>query len=106
MDEDGSIGQWETQRGGFGFRELMLDGDERHAQFLCEFTMSREVELVFPKNLFVDQGLKQVVDVIAAQVRVAIGRKHLIDVALSGGNELENGNIKGAATEIIDRHAA
>src|SRR5580704_3150329 len=106
MDEDGSIGQWETQRGRFGFRELMLDSDERLAQFLCEFAVRREVELVFPKNLFVDEGLEQVVDVVAAEVRVAIRREDLIDVAFGGGDELENGDVKGAAAEIIDRYAA
>ena len=64
----------------------MLDGDECFAQFLREFTVRREVDLVFLKNLFVDKGLKQVVDVVAAEVRVSVGGKHLVDVAFGGGD--------------------
>src|SRR5437879_12332939 len=33
---------------------------------------------------------------------VAIGGENLIDVAIAGGNELENGDIEGAAAEIVD----
>src|SRR5690348_14507920 len=33
---------------------------------------------------------------------VAVGRENLIDVAVAGGNELENGDIESAAAEIVD----
>ena len=68
--------------------------------------MGREVDLVLLKNLLVDEGLEQIVDVVAAEVRVAVGRKHLIDVAFGGGDQLENGNIERAAAEIVDGDAA
>ena len=52
------------------------------------------------------EGLQQIVDVVAAEVRVAVGREDLIDVAFAGGNELENGNIERAAAEIVNGDAA
>src|SRR5580704_5608076 len=68
--------------------------------------MRREVQFIFLKNAFMDEGLKQVVDVIAAEVGVAIGREDLIDIAFGGGDEFENGDIKRAAAEIVDGYAA
>ncbi len=35
-------------------------------------------------------------------MRVAVGGKHLEDIAVSRGNELEHGNVKRAAAEIVD----
>jgi len=54
------------------------------------------------KDQFVDKCLEQIVDVVATEVRVAIGRKNLEDIAVSGGDKLENGNIEGPAAEIVD----
>src|SRR5271167_1989226 len=84
----------------------MLDRDERFAKLLREFTVRGEIDFVFLENLFVDECLQKVVDVVAAEVRVAIGREDLIDVAFGGGNEFENGNVERAAAEIVYRYAA
>ncbi len=55
---------------------------------------------------FVDESLKQIVDVVAAEVRVAIGGKNLEDIAVGRGNELEDRNVKGTAAEIVDGYFA
>src|SRR5207249_9152730 len=44
----------------------------------------------------------KIVNIVAAEMGVAIGGENLIDVAIAGGNELENGDVKGATTEIVD----
>jgi len=44
-----------------------------------------------------NKGLEQIVDVVAAKVRVAVGGEHLINVALGRGDEFQDGNIKRAA---------
>ena len=84
----------------------MLDLNQRLAEFLRQFAMRREVNLVVLQNLLVDKGLQQIVDVVAAQVRIAVRGKHLIDVAFARGNQLEDGNIKGAAAQIVNGHLA
>src|SRR5271165_3286182 len=84
----------------------MLDGDESLAQLLREFGVRREVELVFLKNAFVDEGLEDVVDVVAAEVRVAVCGEDLVDIAFGGGNEFENGDVEGAAAEIVNGNFA
>jgi len=50
----------------------------------------------------VDESLEQIVDVVAAEVRVTVGRENLEDITIGLWNELENGDVKGAATEIVD----
>ena len=84
----------------------MLHGDERFAKLLRELGMGREIDAVLLKNFFVNKRLQQIVDVVAAEMRVAIGGKHLIDVAFAGGDQLQNGNVERAAAEIVDRDAA
>ena len=106
VNVDVAIRQRETQRGGVSFRKLMLDRDQCLAQFLREFAVRREVDFVRLKDLFVDEGLQQVVDVVAAEVRVAVGRENLINVAFGGGNEFQDGDVERAAAEIINGDAA
>ena len=106
VDEHGAVGQRETQRGSVGLRKLMLQGDEGLAQFLGEFGVRRKVDLIFLKNLLVDKRLQEVVDVVPAEMGVTVRREHLIDVAFSGGDEFEDGNVECAATEIVDGDAA
>src|SRR5579864_8732540 len=84
----------------------MLDGNQLLAQLLCQFRMWGKIDAMLLENPFVNEGLQQVVDVVAAQVRVAVGRKHLIDVAFAGGDEFEHGNVEGAAAEIVNGHVA
>src|SRR2546427_4181948 len=53
-----------------------------------------------------DAALENIVNVVAAEMRVAVGGEHLVDVALAGGNQFEDGDVKGAAAEIIHGDAA
>ena len=53
-------------------------------------------------NFLARHGLQRVVDIVAAEVRVAVGREHLIDVAVAGRNQFQNRNVKCAAAEIVD----
>src|SRR6266849_3508442 len=80
----------------------MLQLDEFFAKFLREFAVGRKVNFIVLENLFVDESLQQIVNVVAAEVRVAVGGKNLEDVAFGGGNQFEDGNVKGAAAEIVD----
>src|SRR6267142_713483 len=80
----------------------MLQAEQGFAQFLREFAMRRKVNFFVLKNELVNKSLEQIINVVAAEVRVAVGGEHLIDVAGAGGDELEDGNIKRAAAEIVD----
>ena len=106
MRKDFSVRQGKVEYRGLGFRKPMLHFDESLAEFLRQFTVRRKIDAVVPENLLVDKGLEQIVDVVAPEVGVAVGREYLIDVALAGGDELQDGNVKRAAAEIVDRDAA
>src|SRR5207302_18424 len=80
----------------------MLHVDQRFAKLLREFAMRRKIDFIVLEYQFVDKGLQKIVNVVAAEMGVAIGGENLIDVAIAGGNELENGDIEGAAAEIVD----
>src|SRR5467141_1995055 len=83
----------------------MLQADQGFAEFLCELAMGRKIDFILPQDEIVDKSLQKIVDIVAAEVRVAVGGEHLIDVAIAGGDELQDGNIKCAAAEIVDGHA-
>ncbi len=101
-----AIRQRETKSGRFGFGKAVLHVDERFAQLLREFAVRREVDFIVLKNQFVDESLQKIVDVVATEVRVAVGGKNLEDIAFGRGNELEDGNVEGAAAEIVDGYSA
>src|SRR5205823_13712530 len=61
-----------------------------------------KINLVVLENFFVNECLQQIVDVVAAEVRVAVRRKHLINVAVARGDQLQHGNVERAAAEIIN----
>src|SRR5882762_10176746 len=84
----------------------MLHVNQRFAKLLREFAVGREINFIMLENQFVDKNLQKIVDIVAAEMRVAVGRENLIDVAVAGGNELENGNIECAAAEIVDGNFA
>src|SRR6202158_6456224 len=84
----------------------MFDTNQRLAQLLRNPAVRRKVDLVILQNSFVRKSLKQVVDVIAAKMRVAIGGKNLVDVTLGCGNQFQYGNVKGAAAQIVYRDYA
>src|SRR6267154_273503 len=79
----------------------MLYVDQRFAKLLSKLAVRREINFVVLENQFVGKGLQKIVDVVATQVGVAVGGENLIDVAVAGGNEFENGDIEGAAAEIV-----
>ena len=80
----------------------MLDVNERFAKLLGNFSVRRKIDFGLLKDQFVDKGLEQIVNVVAAEMRVAVGRKNLEDVAIGGGDEFEDGNIESAAAEIVN----
>src|SRR5258707_5820935 len=84
----------------------MLHGDERLAKFLGDFGMRREIDLVVLKDPLIHEGLEQIVDIIAAEVRIAVGGENLKDVAFPGGDQFQNGNVESAAAEVVDGDAA
>ena len=65
--------------------------------------MRGKINFIVLENQFVDKSLQKIIDVIATEMGVAVGGENLIDVAVAGGNELENGDVEGAAAEIVDR---
>ena len=79
----------------------MLGGDQRFAQFLDDFGVRGKVHAE-AANFLARHALQGVVDVVAAQMRVAVGREHLINVAVGGRNQLQNRNVERAAAEIVD----
>src|SRR5882762_2285756 len=103
---DTAVRQEETERSGFGFRELMLQADQGFAEFLCELAVRGKVDFMLLPDEFVYKSLQKIVDIVSAKVGVAIGGEYLIDVAVAGGDELQNGNIKRAAAEIVDGNFA
>src|SRR6266850_4846703 len=96
-----SIGQREFEYRGFFFRELMLHVDQSFAQFLCQFAMRGKIDFFGLQDFFMDEGLQKIVDIVAAEVSVAIRCENLVNVAVVGGDQFQNGNIKCAATEIV-----
>src|SRR6266481_196357 len=100
--EQVAIRQCETKSGRFGFGEAVLHVDESFAQFLHKLAMRRKINFIMLENQLVNKGLQQIIDVVATEVRVAVGRKDLKDVAVGGGNELEDRNVEGAAAKVVD----
>ena len=82
----------------------MFHPDQRPAQLLRQFAVRRKINLVVLENFFVNKGLQKIVNVVAAEVRVAVRRKHLINVAVARGDQLQHGNVERAAAEIINRN--
>src|SRR5260370_205185 len=83
--EQVAIRQCETKSGRFGFGEAVLHVDESFAQFLRKLAMRRKINFIMLENQLVNKGLQQIIDVVATEVRVAVGRKDLEEVAVGGG---------------------
>src|SRR5438128_1376304 len=67
----------------------MLHVDQRFAKLLREFAVGREIDFIVLENLLVDKGLQKIVNIIAAEMGVAVGGENLVDV-------------ESAAAEIVD----
>ena len=64
--------------------------------------MAAQIDAVLGVNFVERDGEQQVVDVVAAQVRVAVGGLHFEDAVA----QLEDGDVEGAAAEIVDGDGA
>src|SRR6266478_963173 len=88
------------------FGKAVLHVDEGLAEFLREFAVRREIDFVVLKNQFVDESLEEIIDVVTAEVGVAVRGKNVEGITISRGNQFENGNVERAAAEIIDGYFA
>src|ERR1700732_1555199 len=68
--------------------------------------MRGEIKIFGFADALVDEGLEQIVDVVAAEVGVAVGGEHLVNVAFAGGDKFQDGDVEGAATKIVDGYVA
>src|SRR6185369_3064247 len=84
----------------------MFHRDQRLAQFLGQFWFADQFDFVLPRDLRIGESLQKIVDIVAAEVRIAVGGEYLVDIAFTGGNQFEDGDVEGAATEIVDGHAS
>jgi hypothetical protein len=79
-----------------------LSFDDRFANCSDNFAVARDIEIRVAEDV-VDGNLdQQVVDVVAAQVGVPVGRDDLENSIV----QLENGNVEGAAAEVVNRDDA
>ncbi len=53
-------------------------------------------------NLVLQEFQQQIVDVVAAEVRVTVGGKNLEDIALGRGDQLEDGNVERPAAKVVN----
>ena len=97
-----AVGQFDVElRGGFsGKPDLGVDCGL--AQGLHRAGMRAQVHAVLGVNLVESDGEQQIVDVVAAQMRVAVGRLHLEDAVA----QLEDGDIESPAAKIVNRDGA
>ena len=80
-------------------RQLFLGADHGAAQTLDAFGIRRKVAMPFALNIFKCNTKQQVVYVVAAEMRVAIGRQHFENSVV----QAEYRNIEGSPAEIVDR---
>ena len=81
---------------------LNLGVDRRLAQRLHRAGMCAQIDAMLGMDLVERNGQQQVVDVVAAQVRVAVGGLHFEDAVA----QLEDGDIECPAAEVVDRDGA
>src|ERR1700676_3163514 len=68
--------------------------------------MRREIEILGLQNALVDERLEQIVDMVATEMSVAVGGEDLIDVAFTGGDKFQDGDVEGAAAKIVNGYVA
>ena len=102
-----AIGKGEIARSADSFSDsscLMAMSDFRSS--CVDSALAEKSKLPFCEIAVMDESLQEIIDVVAAEVRVAVGGEHLINVAFAGGDQFEDGNVEGAAAEIVDGDVA
>ena len=79
-------------------RERDLGLDHGFANGLHRFGIAAQIEAQVAANVVERDGDQQIVDVVAAEMRVAVGGDDFEDAVV----QLENGDVEGAAAEIVD----
>ena len=93
-----AAGELDVERGGGGGGELDLGFDDGFADGLDGFAVGAEVFAEVAGDVVERDGDEEVVDVVAAEVGVAVGGDDLEDALV----ELEDGDVEGAAAEVVD----
>ena len=79
-------------------RKRDLCFDHCLADGLHGFTIAAQVQSHVASNVIERNGDQQIVNIVAAQMRVAIGGDHFEDAVV----QLEDRNIEGAAAQVVD----
>src|ERR1700679_1487004 len=82
----------------FSRAERNLRFNNGFAKLLDSFGVLRDVEAKVATDVVEGYGGEEVVDVVAAEVRVASGGDDFEDALV----ELEDGDVEGAAAEVVD----
>ena len=100
-----AVRQRHQDRRAIGFGKLMLGRDQGLAQLLHNHRMRRQIQPVPRADLLPRHREQLQIQIISAQVRVAVRCQHLVDVALPGRNQLQNRNVECPAAQVVHRHA-
>ena len=103
---DAFPGDSESEQRGMIGREIVLHADHGFAELLNLFATRIERDAKFLRDFRAREIEQGVVDIVAAEVRIAVGGEHLVDVAFGGADELEDRDIEGAAAEIVNGDVA
>ncbi len=93
---------FELDRGGGNEREPLFRLDHRAPQPLHALAVLRQILAPFARDVFERDAQQQIVDVVAAQVRVAVGGQNFEDPVV----QFENRDVERAAAEIVHRNDA
>ena len=91
--------KFDVEKGGIFRRQRDLRLDDRFANGLDGFGIGAKIDALVALNIVEGNGDEQVVDVVAAEVGVAVGGHHLEDPLM----QLEDGDIESTAAKVVDR---
>ena len=97
-----AVGQLDVEARNIFRRQRDLGVNRGLAQRLHRAGMRAQIDTVLGVNLVERNREQQIVDVVAAQMRVAVGRLHFEDAVA----QLEDRNIERAAAEVVDGDGA